>query len=323
MSFTPRNVSQLVVADTVAANLAAYKAAKAAGTVGSYLLQLKPVPGAVTGEIANSGAQILAVTATGGDAVSELVKTADIDKMTEGVLVAGANKIVTATYTAPASFALKTFYLTINVNDHIGSMLNERFVSAYVACDADGNFTDSSGALVAGTINAVVAELEALMQSTVTKDGENFIISSATNVITIEQPAPSQIVGVKDGIADPFTVTGGSKEDTTIGGSFVAVPAAIATTQAGKIDDLVQFKNIEWFNSGYSKDPYRETGYPASFPVAKNLEAAGIAIGDAYLVIQFHKDRDATNVERQHRQLIIVGAGATAFKAALEAVVPV
>lgn len=322
MSFSPRNVSQIITADTVSADLAAYKAAKAAGTVGAYLLQLKPVQGAAVGEIANSGAQIIAVSET-GDVVSELVRTVQIDKITEGVLAAGVNKQVTATYTAPASFALKTFYITINVNDHIGSMLNERFISAYVACDADGNFLDSSGALVVATIDAVVAELDALLNATLIKDGENFLVSSATNVITIEQPAPSHIVGVKDGIADPFTVTGGSKEDTTVGGTFVAVPAAIAIVTEGKIDDLVQFKNIEWFNSGYSKDPYRETGYPASFPVAKNLAAAGIAIGDAYCIVQFHKDRDATNVERQHRQLIIVGAGATAFAAAFTAVVPV
>ena len=321
MSFSPRNVSQLLVVDTVTADLAAYKAAKAAGTVGAYLLQPKPNVGATSGELTNIGAQIIAVTATGGDAVSELVKTADIDSISEGVLVAGENKVVTATYPTPASFALKTFYLTINVSDHIGSPLNERFINAYVACDADGNFIKSDGSVVAGTINDVVAELEVLMAATLVKEGDNFSVSSATNVITITQGPAQHIVGVKDGIAQPFVLTGGYKEDTTVGGTFISVPAAIAITREAKIDDLVQLKNIEWFNSGYSKDPYRETGYPASFPVAKNLEAAGIAIGDAIVIIQFHKDRDATNVERQHRQLILVGAGATAFAAALAATV--
>ncbi len=320
MSFSPRNVSQLLVADTTSVDLAAYKAAKAAGTVGAFLLQAKPLAGSGSGDPVNIGAQLIAVTATGGDAVSELVKTADIDSITEGVLEAGALKIVTATYPTPASFALKTFNVTITVNDHIGSPLNERFINAYVACDVDGNFIDSSGALVAGSTNAIVAELDALLASTLIKNNDPFTVSSATNVLTISQLSAQQVVGVKDGIADPFVVTGGYKEDTTVGGTFVSVPAAIAITQESKIDDLVQLKNIEWFNSGYSKDPYRETGYPASFPVAKNLEAAGIAIGDAIVVINFHKDRDATNVERQHRQLIIVGAGATAFKAALDAV---
>jgi len=320
MSFSPRNVSQLIVAETVSASLAAYKAAKAAGTVGAYLLQPKPLAGSGSGDPVNTGAQIIAVTATGGDAVSELVKTADIDTITEGVLVAGENKTVTATYTAPASFALKTFFLTININDHIGSPLNERFVNAYVACDADGNFLKADGTLVAGTINDITGELTALMTATLLKAGEAFDVSVVANVITIEQFAAAHVVGVKDGISQPFTVTGGEKEDTTIGGTFITVPAAIAITAEGKIDDLVQLKNIEWFNSGYSKDPYRETGYPASFPVAKNLEAAGVSIGDEIVIINFHKDRDATNVERQHRQLIIVGAGASAFKAALDAV---
>ena len=320
MSFSPRNVSQIIVAETVSADLAAYKAAKLAGTVGAYLLQPKADAGAGSGDLTNTGAQIIAVTASGGDAVSELVKTADIDTITEGVLEAGLQKTVTATYTAPADFALRTFFLTITINDHIGSPLNERFVSSYVACDADGNFVKSDGSVVTGTINDVVAELVALMESTLLQSQELFSVTAVANVITIVQFAPAQVVGVKDGIAQPFVVTGGSKEDTTIGGTFVSVPAAIAVTQEAKIDDLVQLKNIEWFNSGYSKDPYRETGYPASFAVAKNLEAAGVAIGDEIVIINFHKDRDATNVERQHRQLIIVGAGASAFKAALDAV---
>ncbi len=320
MCFSPRNVSQLIVAETVSADLAEYKAAKLAGTVGAYLLQAKPLVGAGSGDPVNIGAQLIAVTASGGDAVSELVKTADIDSITEGVLEAGANKTVTATYTAPADFALRTFYLTININDHIGSPLNERFISSYVACDINGNFVKSDGSVVAGTINDVCDELAVLMTSTLLQDGEAFSVTAAANVITIVQFPEQQIVGVKDGVSAPITVTGGSKEDTTVGGTFIAIPAAIAITQESKIDDLVQLKNIEWFNSGYSKDPYRETGYPASFPVAKNLEAAGVAIGDEIVIVQFHKDRDATNVERQHRQLIIVGAGATAFKAALEAV---
>jgi len=320
MSFSPRNVSQLIVADTVAADLAAYKAAKAAGTVGAYLLQPKADPNTASGKLANLGANVIAVTATGGDAVSEFVKTADVDDIYSGVLAAGVNKTVTATYTAPATFENKSFFLTININDHIGSMLNERFLSAYVACDAAGNFVDSTGASVAGTINAVAAELAALMTSTLAQSKEKFTVTAAANVITIVQLPAEHVVGVKDGVALPFTVTGGLKEDVTVGGTFSDVPAAIAVTQEAKVSDLVQLKNIEWFNSGYSKDPYRETGYPASFPVAKNLEAAGIAIGDPFVIIQFHKDRNATNVERQHRQLIIVGAGATAFAAALTAV---
>ena len=320
MSFSPRNVSQLIVADTSAADLAAYQTAKTSGTVGAFLLQPKADPNTASGKLANLGASIIAVTATGGDAVSEFVKTADVDDIYSGVLEAGVNKTVTVTYTAPSTFENKSFFLTINVNDHIGSMLNERFLSAYVACDAAGKFVDSSGALVTATINAVATELAAVMTSTLKQSKERFVVIAAGNVITISQLPAEHVVGVKDGVALPFTVTGGLKEDVTVGGTFSDVPAAIAVTLEGKVSDLVQLKNIEWFNSGYSKDPYRETGYPASFPVAKNLEAAGIAIGDPFVIIQFHKDRDATNVERQHRQLIIVGAGATAFAAALTAV---
>lgn len=319
MSFTPRNVSQLIVANTSTANLAAYKVAKAAKTTGSYLIQAKPDPNTASGKLANLGAQIIAVSVNGNDVVSEFVAAKDIDKITASTVAAGTNKTVTATYTAPADFINKSFYITLDLNDHIGSMLNDRFISAYVACDAAGKFVNSAGVLTVGTINAVVAELATLLSSTITKQSENFTVSSAANVITIVQGVEPHIVGVKDGVANPFTVTGGLKVDTTVGGTFSNEPAAIAITVAGKTADLVQLKNIEWFNSGYSKDPYRETGYPYSFPVAKNIEAAAIAVGAPVVIIQFHKDRDATNVERQHRQLILVGTGATAFKTALEA----
>ena len=125
MSFSPRNVSQLIVADTSAADLAAQQTAKTSGTVGAFLLQPKADPNTASGKLANLGASIIAVTATGGDAVSEFVKTADVDDIYSGVLEAGVNKTVTATYTAPSTFENKSFFLTINVNDHIGSMLNE------------------------------------------------------------------------------------------------------------------------------------------------------------------------------------------------------
>ena len=77
------------------------------------------------------------------------------------------------------------------------------------------------------------------------------------------------------------------------------------------------FNFIEWFNSGYDKDIYREIGSFASFEVDSNLVAASISETTVYGIFQFYKDRDATNIERQHRQLIVVGAAAALLNTAL------
>lgn len=320
MSFSPRNVSQLLVGTTTKADIAAYKAGSA---VGDYLVIPTPAAGAVTGELANAGAKLL-VRTSGGDKVSDTVITANISSITEDVLVAGTLKQITAQYQAETDFVDKTFVATIDFHDHIGSMLNDRFMSAYVSCDKNGNFLTSAGVSTVGTVNAIVAELAVLLQATVDRQGGGFTITAATDTLTITELAADHMVGVKDGINNPWEFIGGEKDGDNISGEpFNMLPATVTLVTAPTADDLVQLKNVEWFNSGYDKDPYRETGYPHSFQADSNVTAAGIALGDAYCIVQFYKDRDATNIERQHRQLIIAGAAATEFKAALEAVVPV
>ena len=69
-------------------------------------------------------------------------------------------------------------------------------------------------------------------------------------------------------------------------------------------------KNLEYFISGYSKDPYRIADALSSFAADNDVVAAGIALGDKVGIYQYHKDREATNVERQPRQLIVVGPAA-------------
>ena len=320
MSFSPRNVSQLIVGETTTANAGAYATQVGLGTVGAYLIKKLPSGGG-SGTLANKAVGISAVTATGGQAVSEYVTVANIKSMVNKTLAAGTAKVVTATYTAPSDFLDKTFWLTVDMHDHIGSMLNDRFISAYVACDAAGKFTNSSGALVTGTINDVCTELRTQLTATFKLSGREFTVGGSTNAITITQVKPKQVLGVLDGIALPFDVTAGYKYGSFDGGNYQTVSAAVVVTTADKIDDLVQLKNMEWFISGYSKDAYREMGYPASFPSVSNITAAGVALGDKALFIEYYTERDATNIERQHRQLIVVGAAATEFETAVKAVV--
>ena len=312
MSFTPRNVSQLLVADTTKTLATLVDVADFAITT----VAASPVPNIGSDGKINESLQIMVKT-SGGYKVSEKVVVANITDVNSGVLVAGTFKNVTVAYQAPADFIDKTFTCTIDVHDNIGSMLNDRFLSAYVVTDGAGKFIQADGTIVTATAITIGAEIAAILQSTVTQSRDGFTVTAdGAGVITITETKADHVVGVKDGINLPWVVLAGMKEGDVSNQSLTQVPAVQVITE-GKIDDLVQMKNIEWFNSGYDKDPSRATGYPVSFAVDSNLTAAGIAIGDAYCVVQFYKDRDATNVERQHRQIIIVGAGAATFAAGL------
>ena len=315
MSFSPRNVSQLIVGKTVAT----VNASAAAGAIAINSNPVSPAPAA--GGIANKSINIYGKSAT-GIVVSDTVEIASITSMKEVAMVAGAAKKIVATYLAAADYAEVTYKAVITVHDNIGSMLNERFISAYVACDANGGFSKADGSYVGTpTPTLIAAELAALLSSTVAQGRDLFTATASGAALTIEGILPAQNVGVKDGLELPWEFEGGYVKNTDLAGnSYAPVPATYVET-AGKVDGLVQMKNIEWFNGGYSKDVYRETGYPYSHPNDSTIVAAAVGATEKVLIIQYSKDRDATNVERQHKQLIVVGTtGAAAVKAAVNAV---
>ena len=310
MSFSPRNVSQLLVGKTVGT-------VNKDAAVGTF--EVIPVvnPAAAVGEFANLGAK-LAVKTNNGVKVSDFIP---LNAKYNGPLTikAGQAKSAAVDFTGSSLVASATYGLTVDVHDHIGSMLNDRFISAYVAVDSTGGFLKSDGSYEANAdLTKITNELTALINATFKQEGEGFVAQNSAGVITITGYLPEHVVGVKDGMEQPWEVTGFYRDEssnaTGIGG--IKMPAAVTYTE-GVADDLVQLINVEWFNSGYDKDPYRETGYPHSFQADSNIVAAGIAVGDEYGIFQFYKDRDATNVERQHRQLIVVGAAAEALNTVL------
>ncbi len=305
MSFSPRNVSQLLVGKT-------------AGTVadgddtGNYAITTIPDPDTASGALANKGARITVKT-TGGIKVSDFIPANASYKTV--TMAAGVLKKVTVTIDITGGVINKTYAVTIDKHDHIGSPLNDRFISAYVVTDGDGKFMKADGSLsITATADLIAAELRSILGATVNMEGKEFTIAGATDEVIIEEVAERQIVGVNDGVNLPWEVNSGMK-DGDVSTPFFNNSFVQAVVSA-KIADLTQLKNVEWFNSGYDKDPYRETGYPYSFAADSNIVAAGVVSGD-YGIFQFYKDRDATNVERQHRQLIVVGGAAAAINTIL------
>jgi len=311
MSFSARNVSQLLVG-TAAGTV------DDAAAVGTFVItEVAVTPAPAAGGAKNKGAIIMVKSATG-------VKVSDFIPANAGfkaaTMAAGVQKAVTVTVASSSgttAFTNKTFAVVIDKHDHIGSMLNDRFIGAYVVTDANDMFVDSKGALIAATAASIAGELRTILAATVKLEGKEFEISGAgTNVIITESKADF-VVGVKDGVNLPWEVIAGVKDGDVCTPFFDEAFVQVVTP--GKVDDLIQLKNVEWFNGGYDKDPYRETGYPTSFPSDSNIVAAGVTNG-AYGIFQFYKDRDATNIERQHKQLIVVGAAAAALNTALSAV---
>jgi hypothetical protein len=329
MAFTPKNVSQLLVAKTdvsTAFNAATTAAAKKATlvNVGDYAViatpSAVPVGSSITYTV-NQSAGLIVKTGTGLK-VSEQLVAADQDSFLESALIAGAAKVVTLTY--PAISPSETYVANVVLHDGIGGILNERIVNAYVVLDADSKFHNGEGVLVVATLTNVLAELASLLQGSLDFSNEGFVITSTATTLVVQGGVPNQVVGAIDGIANPFEVKGGTKPEAVAGqASFFSEVATQVLTVAGRADDLVQLKNLEWFMSGYDKDPYRDIAWPVSFVTDNNVTGAGIAIGDKVGIYQFHKDRLSTNIERQHRQLICVGlaagSGASAINAALSA----
>lgn len=326
MSFTPRNVSQLLVAKTdvsTAYNAATTNAAKLATlvNVGDYAIVVNPtpVPSGAGVTYKNNVSAGLVVKTVSGLKVSEQISLAQLDLYKASQLAAGVNRKLTLTYPTGDAVANVTYSVNVVLHDNIGSMLNERFVEAYVVTDSNGAFTKKDGTLGAATLTAILAELASLLQASLNQNGEKFLVTSTATTVAVEQLPIAQRVGFVDGIANTFELTGKRIKSTINGGVYEADVATVAITAAGKIDDLVQLKNFEWFASGYDKDPYRDSSPMFSSPVDANVAAAGIANGDFIGIYQFHKDRDAVNLERQHRQLIVAGAGYAAINTALNA----
>jgi hypothetical protein len=303
MSFSPRNVSQLL-----ATSADASATLTAASAVGAFQLNevVNAVPAAGGGLYnVNKSINVLVKT-TGGFKVSDSIIIDNITSSKTSVITAGVDKKVVLT--VPTVAASTTYSITVDVHDGIGSMLNDRFISAYVVLDASTNFLSAAGVVTAGTATSVATELYTILTSTFKQTGAEFTAANGTATkVDITQVAQVQKVGANDGIAFPVDITGKATGDVSLGGVYSNVPFVTVITE-GKPGDLDQLKNIEWFNSGYDKDPYRNIGWPASFDADSNLVATGAVDTDEVLIIQYYKDRDATNVERQHRQLILVGS---------------
>ena len=299
MSFSPKNVSQMMVLLTPMADIAAYTAASA---VGDYLLtkELNAVPALAGTNYAETKAiQLMVRTANGDKTVS--MKASGFDSYKASTLVIGSEKIVSLAVLA--GIAGETTKVTAVINDGIGSMLNERFISAYVTLDAAGKFLNAAGTLVDGTTLAnLIDELVAQLNSSFVTAGTEIVATNVTDtaLVLTGQATPFK-VGVNDGHPLPFDVIAG-----TIGAAGESLSAIAQTVTASKIDDLIALKNLEWFISGYSKDPYRVADAISSFSADSDLIACGIAIGDLVGIYQYHEDREGTNVERQPRQLILV-----------------
>jgi len=303
MSFSPRNVSQLLVAKTSSS-------LEQLSAVGDFAVTAIADDDAAIGQLKNKGVYITVKTANGIKTSEFIPAGISAIESTAKALVLGSKKLA---YTAPADFINVTVKATIVVNDNIGAVGNERFISAYVVTDGNGNFVDQTGATVAATLELLLKDLEAQFAVLAKKE---FSVTATTTELIITEVSPEFSVGVKDGAPAVFSVLGGI--DTPAGD----IPAVASIIAQGTMSDVMQLKNIEWFNSGYDKDPYRETGYPSSFAADSNVAAAGIVDGDAYAIFQFYKERDAVNIERQHRQIIIVGAGASAVNTAITELQP-
>ena len=308
MSFSARNVSQLVVGTTAGT-------VDDSAAVGTYVInEVAVTPAPAAGGVKNKGVKIMVKTATGVKVSDFIPADASFKAVT---MATGVQKAVNVTIASAGGFTNKTFAVVIDKNDHIGSPLNDRFIGAYVVTDGNDKFLDSSGTLTTATAASIAAELRSILAATVSLTGKEFVISGASAQVIVTEAKADFVVGVKDGINLPWKVIAGVKD------GYVCTPffdeAFAQAITPGKPDDLTQLKNVEWFNGGYDKDPYREAGYPTSFPSDSNIAAAGVTSG-AYGIFQFYKDRDATNVERQHKQLIVVGAAAAALNSALTAV---
>ena len=193
-----------------------------------------------------------------------------------------------------------TYRVSIKKYDGIQSPENFRYVEGFAVTKPNTTMTN------ADVINEIVKNL------TNTLKRENslseFTITGTPTSIVISNKPQTYVRGKIQGLPVNFKVEVSVKVNSPAdlsSGSNLGILSTV-TTVAGSEGQGTgkQVANLEYFLKGYENADYgREVGFPANFNVdyLANVNSKYNAVN-----ILFHKDRQATNVERQPKELTVV-----------------
>ncbi len=258
-------------------------------------------------------------TSLTGVKISDVVDPNMIDYVKVSGFVAEQAKIVTVDGFTGTPIANATYRVSLKVFDGIQSPENFRHIHAFYV--TDGN------AVTYTTIqNALVASLNTSLE----KESVNpkIVASVSGTTIVLTGQVQGFILGKDQGEPVYFDVEVSVKDNSpaTLADSGTSYSIlTVATTQNinSGVGTGKQVALAEYSLKGYENADYgREMGYPNNFNVTYLADPSA-----EYntLVLGFHSTREATNVERQHKELTIVStniAVINAIKASIATAAP-
>ncbi len=225
------------------------------------------------------------------------------------------NYVTAEAYTAPTQRVLRvegftgtpranvTYQVFVRLLNDGGTLSPENFrmIPAFYVTPSD----------VTGiTFTDILNELKSNLDKTLAKEGNTLFTTSVdtgNGYFIVSGNNRPFVLGKKDGRPVEFSlqaaVRDNGSENTTPGNRYDDL--TVATVAAGDpgVGTGVQSANLEWFYKGYKYSRYREVAYPSDFPQIYNVDSAS---NYHVVTISYFKERPYTNVEKQHRVLVIL-----------------
>lgn len=314
---SPKNVGRLMIVDAVATETT-NSTFNATASVGEVAV-VKSNGAALA---ANAPFKIVYKqdTSLTGVKISDVIDPNMIDYVKVARYTAEQAKIVTVSGFTGTPVANSTYRVSLKVFDGIQSPENFRHIHAFYVTDSANTvaYTDIQAALVA-SLNTSLEKESVNPKIVASVSGTTIVLTGQVQpfVLGKDQGEPVYFdveVSVKDNSPATLAAAGTSYNILTV-----------ATTQAINpgVGTGKQVALAEYSLKGYENADYgREMGYPHNFNVTYLADPTA-----QYntLVLGFHSTREATNVERQHKELTIVSeslAVINAIKASIATAAP-
>lgn len=296
--FSPRNVGKLIFGGPLAAETTTndFRASADNGEV-----QVVSADG--TAVALGKDIKILSKTdasVTGIDR-SEKIEVGKVNSIKVAQYAAAVNKSVEISGFTGTVLANVTYRVSIRKYDHIQSPENFRHIHSFAVTGAN-----------VGTYADILTELKANFDAALMREnaGSEFDVAIDTGAGTMTITALDQpyVQGKEQGDQIQFDIEVSVRDNCpadlcTNGYNDVLTVTELAGNNPGQGTGKA-VANLEYFLEGYENADYgREVGFPANFNFSPKVDLAG-----EYntVIISYYSQRDYTNVERQHRELVVV-----------------
>lgn len=296
--FSPKNVGKLIFGGALAAETTTndFRASADNG-------ELQVVSADGTAATLGKDFKILSkvdASVTGIDR-SEKIEVGNINSIKVAQYAPAVNKSVEISGFTGTVLANVTYRVSIRKYDHIQSPENFRHIHSFAV-------TGATVPTYADLLTELKANFDAALMRENAASEFDVAIDTGAGTMTITAKDQTYIQGKKQGDQVQFDIEVSVRDncpaDLCINGyNDILTVTTLAENNPGQGTGKA-IANLEYFLEAYENTDYgREVGFPANFEFSPQANLAG-----EYntVIISYFSQRDYTNVERQHRELIVV-----------------